>query len=181
MRRGWILAGLVLAQTGCPTFTDDGYLYREGFQDCPTGCGWMRIAGEADNVIIADTLHGERGLQLRGEVTVSHTLEGVMLDPARRITGTRLALDAIARCDVGARIDVQIAGTDEMGAPLAFDPIVSIEPSWDRPRPRFSALRGFASDDPVVISLDSIVITKTGNGVCEVDELGILVDVFRAF
>ena len=179
MKRGWILAGLVLGQAGCPTFPDDGYFYREGFQDCPTGCGWMRIAGAADNVIIADTLPGERGLQLRDEVTVSHTLEGVMFDSANRITGERLALDAIVRCDVGARLDVQIAGTDELGMPQAFTPVLSLEPNWDRPRPSFSALRGFSSADPALVSLDTIVLTKTGRGVCEVDEIGILLNQFR--
>ncbi len=181
MRRGWPLLALALLPAGCPTFPDDGYVYREGFQDCPTGCGWERLDGAPESVIIADTLHGERGLQLEGEATVSHTLVGITFDPSRRVTGTRLALDAMVRCDVGARLDVQIAATDELGLPLAFSPEVSIASTWDRPRPAFSLLRGFAVTDPVVISLDTIVITKTGIGVCEVDELGILLDSSRFF
>jgi len=174
-----VVVGLALAQAGCPTFSDDAYLYREGFQDCPSGCGWLRTAGEPSDATIADTLHGERGLQLCNSVVVMHTLEGVWFDPRTFTTGSRLALDAIVRCDVGSRVEVQVAATDERGMPQSFDPPVFASPTWDAPRSAFSALQGFGGSDPVIISLDALVLTKTGSGVCELDEIGILLDAMR--
>lgn len=174
-RRVAAIAALALLQAGCPTFANDNYVYREGFQSCPTGCGWERVSGAAGDVTIGETLPGERGLHLRGDVAVTHAL---MVVPSASFQAgpSNFALDLIARCDLGSELQVQISATTNMGEPQAFQPLAQTSQTWTGRRPPLEIFPSGVFPEPVISSLDNILILKTGPGVCEIDEVGIFFD-----
>jgi hypothetical protein len=167
------LVGTALLQAGCPTFPNDNYIYREGFQSCPSGCGWQRIQGEASNVSIVETLRGERGLQLRGETAVAHTFDAPIFTPSTFVAASSFALDLIARCDLNSALQVQISATAEDGSPQSYEPFTQTSTSWDHPHFALEAFPSTVFPEPTLISIDQIVILKTGPGNCEIDEIGI--------
>ena len=182
MRRAGVVgtALFTLLQLGCPTFTNDSYLYREGFQSCPSGCGWQRIAGSSSDVSIVETLPGERGLELRGVAAVRHSLMDNPIPASSFVTASSFALDLIGRCDVNSALQVQITATTEDGSPVVYEPLADTPSHWNRPRPALEIFPSVDFPEPVLVSLGDIVITKIGDGVCEIDEVGIFFeDPFR--
>lgn len=176
MSRARLLPALAaLALVGCPTFVDGDYVFREEFEGpyCDGApCGWVRVAGPADAARIDESLAGEHALFLDGSGVV------VRVEPAVAVldvSDSVLALDLVARCDVGSTLVVEIGATEsfsgrlvELTPPLSQPRNVLNE--WGQPRPTAVALGG---EGTVLSTIDSITITKSGDGLCEIASIGI--------
>jgi hypothetical protein len=177
------LAGLVglglVGLAGCPTFADGDYVFREEFEGpyCDGApCGWARLSGPEDAAYVDEPLAGEHALFLDGSGVV------VRVEPAASVEDlgdSTLALDLVARCDVGSTLVVEIGATESFsGAVVELTPPL-VQPrnvlnEWGQPRPTAVAL----GDGRLVLrSIDSLTITKSGDGVCEIASIGI----FRQF
>lgn len=174
-RRVWALglaAMLSPALSACdPAGTR--YLWIEDFEGplCEGApCGWSRIAGEEGGARWEQTLPAEHGLVLRGDGVVVVARPDVVV--ATGASDLTLALEVVVRCDVGAALSVEIGATDRLSGELqSFTPRVTPLVSWLEPRP--TAAR-FGTGRLSIGSIDSISLTKTGEGACEVDFIGVI-------
>jgi len=166
----------LFALTGCPRFQPGDYVFLdelEGPLCAGVPCGWTRVAGPEEGARWGQSLPGEHGLHLSGDGVV------VRIEPASELpfsmTDTQLALDLIARCDLGATLTVEIGATDTSGASLGLEPMpLNILTTWTERRPNALTLGGTGAS---LRSIDSITVAKSGTGVCEIDWIGI----FRTF
>jgi hypothetical protein len=166
-----VLVGLTLLAGGCPTF-DDPYFYREEFEGpyCEGApCGWGRVAGPDGSARVEDVLPGERALVLEGSGVI------VRAEPAVVLAGIGdgvLALDLLARCDFGSTLSVEIGTTNTFtGVTSSYEPTPNVLLTWSEPRPRAVAFEPLGN---VLDTIDSITISKSGDGVCEIAAIGLL-------
>ncbi len=178
------LVGLApaLLASGCPRFDDGNYVFRDEFEGplCDGApCGWVRVAGAADSASWGESLPGEHGLHLRGSgVVVRIEPEDAMLELGTQ--DSLLVLDLIARCDVGSTLSVEVGALESFtGEIRSYEPTLSVGTNilteWGQPRPNAVQLgsSGFVLDE-----IDSITIAKSGDGLCEIDSIGIFIQTF---
>lgn len=162
---------------GCPRLDEGSYVFLDDLEGplCDGApCGWTRVAGPDDGARWGESLPGEHGLHLSGNGVVVRIEPAVMLDFS--MTDNQLALDLIARCDPGSTITVEIGATGAFGGgTVGLEPMpLNILTSWTERRPNAVSLGSMGTS---IGSIDSITIAKSGDGLCELDWIGI----FRAF
>jgi hypothetical protein len=170
-------AAVALGLAACGPF-DSTYAWSDDFEGplcAGAPCGWSRLAGPAEGARWGETLPGEHGLVLSGNGVI------VSVEPALTVVnGTsdfNVVLDLIARCDLGSTLAVEIGTTEDFtGELLEYEPMLNVLTSWSSPRPNASRL-GNGIDN--LRSIDTITISKSGDGVCEVDFVGLIDDTFR--
>ncbi|MBN8616016.1 MAG: hypothetical protein J0L92_35825 [Deltaproteobacteria bacterium] len=138
-------------------------------------CGWSRLAGPAEGAVWRESLPGEHGLALTGNGIV------IGVDPALSLdfgsNDTTVVIDVIARCDLASSLSMEVSGTrSDTGEIVAYDPMVNSLLQWSDPRPNAVTLgsSGFS-----LSSIDAIRFTKSGEGTCEIDFVGVLDQTFR--
>lgn len=175
---GVLPAVLAIGLAGCGPFESD-YVWSEDFEEpgcAGVPCGWERLAGTDSGARWAETLPGEHGLVLEGSgVIVSRQID---LTFAFSTFDSNIALDLIARCDVGSGLEVEIGASEQTtGTVHGYAPAsLNVLTSWTDPRP--NAVR-IGSDGVNLSSIDTITFTKSGDGVCEIDFVGLIDDTFR--
>ncbi|GAB4204884.1 MAG: hypothetical protein OHK0013_20220 [Sandaracinaceae bacterium] len=175
---GLVSIGAALA-SGCPRF-EDAYFYREEFEGpyCDGApCGWTQVAGSAESARIEEILPGERALVLEGSGLIVRVEPDVAVG---NVGDSVVALDLIARCDLGSTLAVEVGASESFsGNILSFTPTLTsgnVIMDWNQGRPRAVALGGGRT---VIATIDSITISKSGDGVCELASVGLL-DVFAS-
>lgn len=172
------LALAASALAACGPF-DSPYAWSDDFEGplCDGApCGWSRLAGPAEGARWGETLPGEHGLVLSGNGVI------VAAEPAISLGATTLdfniAIDLIARCDFGSTLTVEIGATENVTGELrGYSPAtLNVLSSWTDPRPNASRL-GSGIDE--LRSIDTITFSKSGDGVCEIDFVGLLDETFR--
>jgi hypothetical protein len=137
-------------------------------------CGWSRLAGPAEGAVWRESLPGEHGLALTGNGVV------VGADPAVSlgfgVNDSTVAMDVIARCDLASSLSIEVSATSDAGEIVAYDPTVNSLLAWTDPRPNAVTL---GSSGLLLRSIDTIRITKSGEGSCEIDFVGLLDQTFR--
>ena len=160
---------------GCGPF-ESPYAWSDDFEGplcAGAPCGWSRVAGPADGARWGETLPGEHGLILSGEGVT------VLVEPELDLGGFSdfgVALDVIARGDLGAALSVEMAATESrLGTIRSLTPAIVTRTLWSQGRANATRLGGSGDS---LRSLDAITFAKSGAGVCEINFVGVLTDAF---
>lgn len=165
----WLAVVLLLSMIAC--YADPPTrIYVEDFETFCDGspCGWERARGTADQATVVSTIHpGEHGLRLEGIVSVRGP---AATEDDDTIFGSFVDARIVARCDPGSTLTLDV---------LAVEPTTGIV--WTATE---TVPAGSEWTDPISVSLSfdgspanarvtAVVLSKTGSGACEIDEIAI--------
>ena len=173
LRTGLALAATALGLAACGPF-ESPYSWSDDFEGplcAGAPCGWSRLAGPPEGARWGETLPGEHGLVLSGNGVIVSASPAVPLTFG--ISDFNIVLDLIARCDLGSTLSVEVGATElSTGELRGYAPTtLNVLSSWTDPRPNASRLGGGAD---TLSSIDTITFSKSGDGVCEIDFLGVI-------
>jgi hypothetical protein len=172
------LAVGALALASCGPF-ESPYTWSDDFEGplcMGAPCGWSRLAGPAEGARWGETLPGEHGLVLSGNGVIVAAEPAITLGLST--SDFNVALDLIARCDFGSTLSVEVGATENVTGELrGYAPTtLNVLTSWNDPRPNASRL---GSGIDTLRSIDTLTFSKSGDGVCEIDFVGLIDDTFR--
>lgn len=164
----WLAVGLLLSMIAC--YADaPSRVYLEDFETLCDGspCGWERARGTADQATVVSTIHpGEHGLRLTDEVSVRGPGS---TDDAETIFGSFIDARVVARCDARSTLTMNVLAVEtSTGIVWTATAIISAQEEWsDVVRPTALNFDG----SPAAARITAIVLTKSGSGACEIDEI----------
>lgn len=167
------LAATAFGLTACGPF-ESPYTWSDDFEGplCDGApCGWSRLAGAADGARWGETLPGEHGLVLSGNGVIVSVAPALSLGFGA--SDFNLALDLIARCDLGSTLSVEIGAVEDFSAEVrGYTPTpLNVLARWTDPRPNATRLGGSGE---TLRSIETITLSKSGDGVCEIDFVGLI-------
>jgi hypothetical protein len=122
----------------------------------------------ADQATVVSTVHpGEHGLRLEGVVSVRGPGS---TEDADTIFGSAIDARVVARCDPGSTLTMDVLAV-EPGSGIVWTATTTIatQDEWTDPIPVLLELDG----SPAGARITAVVLSKTGAGACEIDEIAI--------
>jgi hypothetical protein len=162
--------GLLLGLLACDPDDFPPRIYLEDFETLCDGvpCGWERSAGEPGQARWVETVHpGEHALRLEGEVSVRGPAAA---EDARTTSSTELSARLAMRCEPGNTVRLDVLLVDELGTTHQASGNGTAEPEWEAATDVRLTTEATAWSRARVTG---VVLTKTGDGVCEIGELRI--------
>ncbi|MCX7807376.1 MAG: hypothetical protein N2515_02100 [Deltaproteobacteria bacterium] len=169
-----LVIGLVVWSMGCPSLERQRkYIWFEDFEraECkPPDCPLQRLGGSQESVFIAPIVAGDSGLVMRGDGVLVRVNIGVDVFASP----LDVAFDVVARCDLNNALLIQVEIINQNNAfeikTLQSLPILL---SWNEPRPQAIRLSPSFNPGLFVHRLESMFISKTGEGQCEIAFVGV--------
>lgn len=170
-----LLAVAIAPAIGCRSPAGDpSRIWGEDFETACDGtpCGWEQIDGPEGAVRWVETIPGDHGLELTGDVTVASAPAMAMGN-----SGSFLSMRATARCDSGSRLEVRVSIVDTSESRVSLDGTLRPPATWE------------TATDPALLSPDltlttgsvdrigGVAVRKTGPGKCEIDRLALRIGI----
>jgi hypothetical protein len=183
--RPWQAALAALALHACGPSEAEEFVYHEDFETTcdadgnpsPDGgpCGWIQTGGPDGSANYLETLPGDHGIQLTGDMVSVRGPAGRRFEQPAGFGGIFVSARVIARCDRGSSLQLRATVELAAGGTTTIDADVQPDETWMGllPEAPFSGPGVSPGAGFFVRQVLGVSILKLGEGSCEVDRLAI--------